>query len=76
MPMTFADPADYDRIEQGDVLELPDIRKAITDSGSVKLINKTKNEEYKLNYEYSDRQRAMILAGGLLNYTKANGGNN
>lgn len=76
MPMTFASPDDYDRIDQGDILELPDIRKAIADCAPVMLVNKTKNEEYSLNYEYSDRQRAMILAGGLLNYTKANGGNN
>ena len=32
--------------------------------------NLTKGEEYALNYDYSDRQTAMILAGGLLNYTK------
>ncbi len=75
MPFTFADPADYDKIDQGDVLELPAIRKAIADSGEVQLINKTKGQTYALSYDYSERQKAMILSGGLLNYTKTKGEN-
>jgi aconitate hydratase len=76
MPFTFSNPDDYDRISQGDVLELPSIREAIENGGEVVLTNKTKGEEYKLSYDYSDRQKSMILEGGLLNYTKAKGGNN
>lgn len=70
MPFTFADGSDYDRIDTDDTLALEDIREKIADGKPVTLKNLTKGEEYALNYDYSDRQTAMILAGGLLNYTK------
>ncbi len=76
IPFTFKNSDDYDRIDQNDVLCLPDVRAEISDNKEVKLINKTKNEEYTLCYELSDRQRDMILAGGLLNYTRENGKDN
>ena len=70
MPFTFADGSDYDRIDTDDVLALEGIREKIAGGKPVTLKNLTKGEEYTLNYDYSDRQTAMILAGGLLNYTK------
>ncbi len=70
MPFTFADGSDYDRIDTNDTLALEGIREKIADGKPVTLKNLTKGEEYALNYDYSDRQTAMILAGGLLNYTK------
>ncbi len=70
MPFTFADDSDYDRIDTDDTLALEGIREKIADGKPVTLKNLTKGEEYALNYDYSDRQTAMILAGGLLNYTK------
>lgn len=70
MPFTFADGSDYDRIDTDDTLALEGIREEIADGKPVTLKNLTKGEEYALNYDYSDRQTAMILAGGLLNYTK------
>ena len=76
IPFTFKNSDDYDRIDQNDVLCLPDVRAEISENKEVKLINKTKNEEYTLCYELSDRQRDMILAGGLLNYTRENGKDN
>ena len=76
IPFTFKNSDDYDRIDQNDVLCMPDVRAEISENKEVKLINKTKNEEYTLCYELSDRQRDMILAGGLLNYTRENGKDN
>ena len=70
MPFTFADPADYDKIDTDDILSLDGIRSKIENGGKVVLRNVTKGEEYELSYDYSARQKAMILAGGLLNYTK------
>ena len=70
IPLTFVNEADYDRIDQGDELELKGIRAAIEDAASVQLTNKTKGETYDLTYDLSDRQREMLLAGGLLNYTR------
>ena len=72
LPLTFANEADYDRIDLGDTLVLESIRDSIQNGTPVVLENKTKNESYPLCSEFSDRQRAMLLAGGLLNYTKEN----
>ena len=70
MPFTFSDGSDYDRIDTDDTLALEGIREKIADGKPVTLKNLTKGEEYALDYDYSDRQTAMLLAGGLLNYTK------
>lgn len=70
IPLTFVSEADYDRIDQGDELELKGIRSAIEGAGPIRLTNLTKGEAYELTYDLSDRQREMLLAGGLLNYTR------
>ena len=70
VPFTFADPTDYDRIEKGDKLALDGIRETIENSGEAVLKNETKGESYKLCYSFSGRQKDIILAGGLLNYTR------
>lgn len=71
LPFTFANEADYDRIDQMDQLELADIRTAMENNTPVVLKNLTKNEEYTLDASHlSARQRAMLLCGGLLDYTR------
>ena len=70
LPLTFANADDYDKISQGDELSLKGIKNAIINSESAVLVNLTKNEEYAINYDLSQRQKDIILAGGLLNYTK------
>lgn len=71
LPFTFANEADYDRIDQMDQLELADIRTAMEHNTPVVLKNLTKNEEYPLDASHlSARQRAMLLCGGLLDYTR------
>ena len=71
LPFTFANEADYDRIDQMDELELADIRAAMENNTPVVLKNLTKNEEYPLDAGHlSARQRAMLLCGGLLDYTR------
>lgn len=71
LPFTLANEADYDRIDQMDQLELADIRTAMENNTPVVLKNLTKNEEYPLDASHlSARQRAMLLCGGLLDYTR------
>ena len=71
LPFTFANEADYDRIDQMDQLELADIRTAMENNTPVVLKNLTKDEEYPLDASHlSARQRAMLLCGGLLDYTR------
>ena len=71
LPMTFANEADYDRIDQGDELTLPGVR-ALVEAGSAEftLRNVTKGEEYKVLLPLTERQKGCILCGGLLNYTR------
>lgn len=71
LPLTFVNESDYDNIVQGDVLSLPNVRKFIADGKSrLLLINKTQGIEIPVICELSDRTREIILAGGLLDYTR------
>ena len=70
IPFTFTNPDDYDRIEKGDKLAIKNIRQTIENAGEAVLLNETKNESYPLTFSFSDRQKDIILAGGLLNYTR------
>jgi len=63
MPLTFADPADYDKIDQNDKLAIDGIDEGF-ESGQFRLI--TKNGEVTVNGVFTDRQREMLRAGGLL----------
>ncbi|MBO5106443.1 MAG: aconitate hydratase [Clostridia bacterium] len=72
VPLTFKNTEDYDKIEQFDELELPDIRKAIENGDEVKLVNKTKGESYTLLSAVSERSADILLSGGLLSYTREN----
>ena len=71
LPMTFANEADYDRIDFSDELTLPGVR-ALVEKGSEEFIlhNATKNEDYKVLLPLTERQKGCILCGGLLNYTR------
>ena len=68
--MNFKDEADYDKISQGDELSMPNIKNEILADKPVILQNLTTGESYELKYELSKRQKDIILAGGLLNYTR------
>ena len=72
IPFTFKNEADYDKISVNDELCLPAIRDAIANGSEVTLKNITTGEEYALDYQLSERQRDIILAGSLLDYTREN----
>ena len=73
LPLTFANEADYADIDQMDELSLPDVRAAITAGKEcLTLRNETKGHDYAVLLPLTSRQRGMILAGGLLNYTREN----
>ena len=71
LPFTFADAGDYDHIEAGDALALEGIRSRLESGEIVVLKNITRDESYILRHELSPRQREILLAGGLLEYTKS-----
>ena len=70
LPLTFADPADFDKIEQGDVLKLEGVRDAIEGSATVTVTNETKGESFKAEHDMSERQVDMVLAGSLINQVR------
>lgn len=70
LPLNFKDEADYDKISQGDELSLPEIKNEIINDKPVTLRNLTTGDSYELKYDLSKRQKDIILAGGLLNYTR------
>lgn len=72
VPMTFANEADYDRIDQNDELKIEGIAAQIAKGGNIKVTNVTKGFDFECAVNFSDRQKEMLYAGGLLNYTKNN----
>ena len=69
LPLTFADPADYDKLAEGDEIVLADIFAAV-EAGSMTLTTKA-GDRIRLDCAYSPRQIAILKAGGLLPYTKS-----
>ena len=70
LPLNFVDADDYDKISVGDKLTLPAIKEELKAGKEITLKNETKNEEYKLICDVSERQVDILTAGGLLDYTK------
>jgi aconitate hydratase len=67
--LSFRNMVDYDKIEQGDEIEIPDIKKKLQNDEPIILVNKTKNLKIELGYNLSQRQKAILYEGGLLSYT-------
>ena len=71
LPLTFVNEADYDAISQGDELVLDNIRAEIEAGKSeLTVVNKTTGKEIPVLCELSGRTKDIILAGGLLDYTR------
>ena len=69
LPLTFANPDDYDKLSQGDELALTDIHAALR-RGTVTLTDCTTGAQIPLVCAFTQRQADMLMAGGLLPYTK------
>lgn len=70
LPLVFENPADYDDIEQNDILELTNVQQTIQKTQSVKVNNNTKDKTYTLRHSLSPRELEVLLAGGLINWVK------
>ncbi len=74
LPVEFVDSDGFDKIDAGDSLEIAGIRTALEKGEKTLAIrNTTKNIDIPVTYELSERERKIMLAGGLLNYTKEGG---
>jgi len=68
VPLEFVNEKDYDKIDQGDELEIPDIRNALSgNENRIKIVNKTKGTEIEASFNLSEGEKEKILAGGTLN---------
>jgi aconitate hydratase len=67
--LSFKNMADYDKIEQGDEIEIPGIEQELQNDEPVILIDKTKKLKIELGYNLSQRQKDILFEGGLLSYT-------
>ena len=72
LPLTFANPEDYDALEQDHVLQLNDLRSGMA-SGKITVLDVTTGKEVTALCDLSERQQKILLCGGLLNYTKEGG---
>ena len=75
LPLTFKDAADYEKINMLDDLVIENAREQVEAAASGKAVtitNKTQGYSFETELVISDRQKDMLLAGGLLNYTKEN----
>ena len=70
LPMSFENEADYDTIDLYDELLIENAKEQLLAGDVIILKNVTKSLEYKLNITLSQRQKDMLLAGGLINYTR------
>lgn len=70
LPLVFANEADYDKIGQGDQLEIRQARQKTAGAEPFVLYNATRKESYEVKLEVSQRLREILLAGGLLNHTR------
>ena len=70
LPFTFVNEADYDKISQGDVLSCDNLIEAIKQGKNITVTNKTTGDSIECVCELSDRAKEIIIAGGLLDYTR------
>ena len=70
LPLTFVNESDYDKISQNDDLVIENLIESIKGDGNLVVKNKTNGAEIPVVCELSERAKAIVIAGGLLNFTK------
>jgi aconitate hydratase len=71
LPLELSNPADYDKISQGDIIKIDNIRAKLSEGiNEFEVFNKAKNIKFLVKHDLSPRLRDIVLAGGLLNYVK------
>ena len=69
LPFTFKDPDEFIRIQQGDRLRIANLRIGIQEEDLLKIENVTQQRVFEVSHGLNSRERKILLAGGLLNYT-------
>jgi aconitate hydratase len=71
LPLTFIDPDDYDRIEQGDTVNIPRLRTSLLEGSDTVSVEIGKDKTIQARLELSERDRMILASGSLLNWVKA-----
>ncbi|MEW8997427.1 MAG: aconitate hydratase [Thermoanaerobacter sp.] len=71
LPLTFVDEKDYENIEVGDVLKIENAVEQVKRGGRITVKNQTKGTTFEVNLDVSDRNREVLIAGGMINYVKS-----
>ena len=74
VPIEFNDPTDYDKISQDDEFEIPELMEAVKSGVTVMIADRTAGFEFVGKLNLSQRDRDILLAGGLLAYTRKQAG--
>jgi len=72
LPLTFEDPSDYDGIEQSDELAVAGIIEGLS-TGTLTARNLTRGNSFRVRVSLTDRERDILLDGGLLAHTRRTG---
>lgn len=70
LPLTFVTPADYDSLEQDHQLSIPDLKVVMRAEHPFPLKDITSGKSFQVIHSLTERQKEIILAGGLLNHTR------
>jgi aconitate hydratase len=73
LPLSFADPADYDRIERDDVLRITGVHHSLRRGERIAAEIKGKSAQLTLRHDLSERQIDLLLAGGVINWLRGAG---
>jgi aconitate hydratase len=71
LPLTFKDPSDYNKIDLNDELDLKAIHHGLSNKEPFKLFNKTKNQTYIIDHDYSPVELEALMAGSLIEVIKS-----
>ena len=70
-PLVLEDPAQYERLDQGDELEIPYLAERLREGETTfEVINHTRGDRFEVRLELTGRPREVLLAGGLLNFVR------
>ena len=73
LPLIFEDPDEFNGIQQGDRLRITHLRSRLEEGGPLRIENVTQKKEFEVSHGLNSREKDILLAGGLLNYTRNQG---
>jgi aconitate hydratase len=68
LPLIFIDPADYDKIQQGDTFSVANLHGTLSDGKVLEVKDETQGFTFKVKVDVTDRQALILKDGGLLNH--------